>query len=162
MSRGLHTVGGLVARTPYGKELQDARWDEFSHQTRIAKGNVCEICRLGDKPTQVHHPFYDRRRKPWEYSCAEVMLLCEDCHNQIHEQLQSFRRNVFGKLTPRAFQVLNGALAVGLSKYSPEVLAHAIAEFVANPRLIERHARAWEQDPKKYESWAKTFLFQGE
>jgi hypothetical protein len=64
----------------------------------------------------------------------------------MHEQLKKFRKYVFGKMTPRILQVVNGALAVAFEQYEPLVFAHALAEFVSTPSMIQRYADAWGVD----------------
>jgi hypothetical protein len=113
----------------YAKLLDDPRWRLFTRKIRREDGNACQCCKRSDKVTQVHHLFYDGR-KPWEYERRELALLCEGCHKELHVQLQNFRKFVFGKLTPRAMQVINGSLLVGLEFCEPIEIAHAIEKAV--------------------------------
>lgn len=118
-------------------------WKRFAREMRRAKGNFCECCKQGNIPTQVHHLFYEEGRKLWDYKFDEVIVLCAPCHHELHAELQNFRKAVFGNLDPKAFRVLNGALAVAFKQYNPLVFAHALAEFVASPSMIQRFADAW-------------------
>lgn len=133
----------VLASSSYTKALQSGRWHQFAHEMREQKGNYCECCKRSNCVLQVHHLFYDASRELWEYGASEVVLLCAGCHAQIHEQLRLFRRFVFGKMTPRVFEIVNGALAVAFDKYEPLVVAHALAEFVSTPTMVERYAKAW-------------------
>jgi len=45
---------------------------------------TCEDCRSSDKTLNVHHGYYERDRKPWEYPDEALHCLCEDCHEQRH------------------------------------------------------------------------------
>lgn len=131
---------------PTYKQLLGADdWKAFAENIKSTR-NACDCCkhpRSKEKQLHVHHLFYDMDRKPWEYDSTEVIVLCSDCHNGIHDQLQQFRKHVFRYLQPRHFQVLNGALAVVLTKYDPLTFVHALAEFVSNERLVNSHAAAW-------------------
>lgn len=127
----------------YRELLQTNEWKAFSKDIRQNHGGCCRVCKRRDVVTQVHHLFYDAQRKPWEYTAEEVVLLCADCHEQTHEHLQNFRRIVFGKLTPRTFEILNGALSVGLDHNDPLELCHAIANMCASPGSVKRFAHDW-------------------
>lgn len=139
----MKSIDQILSRSGYAKKLDTAEWRNFSERIRKESGNFCQCCKRANLSTQVHHIFYDSERQPWEYQRDEVVLLCAGCHKAIHEQLKQFRKFVFGKMTPQAFQVLNGALAVAFEKYDPLTFAHALAEFVSTPTMIQRYANAW-------------------
>ena len=115
--------------SPYAKLLDDPRWKEYGTAIRREARNGCQCCKRSDLITHIHHLFYDGR-KPWEYERQDVALLCEGCHTKLHQELQNFRRFVFGKLTPRAMQIINGSLSVGLSMCDPLIIADAIKRAV--------------------------------
>lgn len=133
----------------YENKISRPEWKAFASQVRNARGRACESCKRGNVSLQVHHVFYDPAIEPWEYAMGDVVVLCSACHGEIHEQLKSFRRAVFRNLNGPAFKILNGALAVAFEQYQPLVFAHALAEFVSNPRLVQNHAGAWEAQGKE-------------
>lgn len=137
-------IDQILRKNTYSKQLQSERWRNFSATIRRDR-NFCEMCKQKGQ-LQVHHLFYDPSREAWEYTAHEVVVLCVGCHKQIHEQLNLFRRFVFCKMTPRVFQVINGSLAVAFDTYDPLVFAHALAEFVSTPSMIQRYAAAWDVD----------------
>ena len=129
----------------YGQKLSNPLWKDFAREMRDKKGNCCENCKRGNLPLQVHHLFYDPSLQPWEHDPSDVIVLCESCHSEIHEQLKKFRRHVFRFLNGRCFQVLNGALAVGLTQHDPLTFCHALAEFASSPMSVERFAKCWKE-----------------
>jgi hypothetical protein len=139
----------LGDRQAFFAHYKDPRWRRFSNEVREFYANVCSHCRASDKATQVHHWKYYPGRMPWEYDMGEVTLLCAGCHDQAHNSLQHFRKFVFPRLSPAAFRVLNGALAVGLSKYNQLELCYAIAELVSNPGSVKRFCDDWAKSSKK-------------
>lgn len=141
-------IGEILKSGPYAEKMKDERWIFFAQGVRGRKGNFCQICKRGNIPTQVHHPFYEER-EPWDYEDTDVMLLCFTCHKELHDELKRFRKFVFKKLTSQSLRVLNGALTVGLDIYDPLVLAHALAEFVSTPGMIQRFAAAWDRTALK-------------
>ena len=141
----MKSIGEIFGSTSYASQIKDERWTAFAAGIRKQR-NFCECCRRSGIVLQVHHLFYEFNRNLWDYDGDEVIVLCESCHKDIHEQLKQFRKHVFRYLNGQSFKVLNGALAVGLTTYDPLTFCHALAEFVSNKRLVENHARAWAEE----------------
>lgn len=40
---------------------------------------------VNPKIPHVHHTYYLRNNLPWEYPEKDLMLVCHDCHNEIHK-----------------------------------------------------------------------------
>ncbi len=138
----MKSMGDVLGSSSYANQLSDPRWRAFAQEIKSTR-RFCECCKRADVATQVHHPFYDFDRKLWEYSPGEVIVLCESCHHELHDQLKVFRKQVFRHFNGQTLKILNGALAVAMTQYDPLVFVHALAEFVTNRRLIQNHANAW-------------------
>ena len=67
----------------YNEELQSREWEAYRNFILTVKGSVCEVC---GKRTwlQIHHKAYKKGSKAWEYLPGEVVVLCRDCHENIH------------------------------------------------------------------------------
>lgn len=139
----------VTSREAFFALYKDDRWKQFSRRVRDFHANQCHECRATDKQTQVHHWKYYPGRMPWEYDMGEVCVICADCHERYHEHLQNFRKYIFPRLGAQAFQVLNGALTVGLNNHKPLELAYAIASLVSSPRSVARFLEDWKKDPPK-------------
>lgn len=139
----------IINTSNYKQKLQSDEWRKFRKNMRQTKGDCCACCKSGTGRLELHHLFYESSREPWEYEAHELVLLCEHCHRSMHVELQNFRKFVFGYLTPRALQVINGALRVGLEIHKPIIFAHAIAEFVSDSRAVERFAKSFVHDLSK-------------
>lgn len=133
----------ILNRTVYREKLNTEQWKQFARAARERAGFACQICKRGNIRLDVHHIAYNEGMDIHEYANDEVIVLCSECHKEMHEQLQKFRKYVFGKMNPQAFKTINGALAVALSTYEPLVFAHALAEFVSTPSLVKRYSEAW-------------------
>lgn len=143
----IRSIGEIMGRGAVYRELLGRdEWKKFSKGIREQR-NFCEACKRGNVELNVHHFFYDASRLPWEYNSDEVTVLCRSCHEQIHECLQQFRTFVFRKLTPRSFQILNGALAVGLDNNDPLQFVYAVAEMAASPDSVKRFCAAFTHRP---------------
>lgn len=67
----------------YNEYLKDPRWKAFRTFIFAVRGKSCEVCGATDH-IQIHHPKYIFGRKPWEYTCNEVLVLCGHCHKKAH------------------------------------------------------------------------------
>lgn len=73
------------ANMSYTQQLNDSRWHSFRKHILSVRGHRCELC--GSKQSiQIHHPVYFNGRKAWEYTCNEVVVLCQDCHKAVHNK----------------------------------------------------------------------------
>ena len=138
-------VGASLAR--FARDETTFEWGAFAREAKRAANYACQLCRQSCEHMRlvVHHPFYVMGRRKWEYELKDVQVLCQPCHDAMHERLNDFRRYVFGGLTPESMRVLNGALTVGVQVYGPMVLARAVAELVSAPGAVERFSAAWRE-----------------
>jgi 5-methylcytosine-specific restriction endonuclease McrA len=67
----------------YSEQLKDEKWKAFRDFVLVVRGKKCEMCGATEK-LQIHHPNYIKGRKAWEYNCNEVIVLCEQCHRNVH------------------------------------------------------------------------------
>lgn len=68
----------------YAERLKDPRWQRKRLERLQLADFACEECSSTTKTLHVHHKFYRKSAMPWEYSDAELEVLCEDCHEEIH------------------------------------------------------------------------------
>lgn len=134
-----------IRKARYDQLLSTIEWRTFAYRTKALANFSCAICRQGGSGIElnVHHHAYDGTRLPWEYETHEVAVLCKPCHGQMHGALQEFRKHVFRLLTPQTFNVLNGALAVGLTQYEPLTFCHALANLAGSPGSVQRFAESY-------------------
>jgi hypothetical protein len=59
------------------------------------------------KPLNVHHKRYRRGAKPWEYEANELIVLCEDCHEEWH-QIKDLLTSAIGELDVDTLRILLG------------------------------------------------------
>lgn len=71
-------------RNEYRMMLSDYRWKNFRERVFNYHKKQCKCCN-SDKGLQVHHLFYEKNKKPWEYDVETVVPLCADCHSKIHD-----------------------------------------------------------------------------
>lgn len=120
----------------YAALLKRKEWKAFSDKFRYFKSNACHVCKRCDKPTHIHHIYYEKDKMPWDYPFDALLLLCSGCHEALHDHLREFRKYAFSYLKPDSFRVLNGALAAGLRIHDPLTFCYAIAGLACNKRLV--------------------------
>ena len=65
----------------YSDLLKDPKWISLSARLRRERPH-CQLCGKSDEEvvTQVHHGFYNRDLKPWEYPEESLWVICKECH----------------------------------------------------------------------------------
>ncbi len=70
----------------YQEQLKSPKWQKKRLQIMELKNFKCEICGSEEKQLNVHHRFYIKGRKAWEYDNDVFQVLCEDCHKEEHNK----------------------------------------------------------------------------
>ena len=68
----------------YIKLLASPLWKKRRNEILELKGNECCICHSKEN-LQVHHLYYEKNKKPWEYPDDALVVLCKDCHEKQHD-----------------------------------------------------------------------------
>lgn len=68
----------------YSEKLKDPRWQKRRLEIMERDKWRCVHCADDKKTLAVHHTIYHKDAEPWEYEDAELITLCDDCHNR-HE-----------------------------------------------------------------------------
>lgn len=76
-------------KTSYSDQLKSPKWQKKRLEILQLHDFKCDEC--NDKETQlhVHHRFYIKGRKAWEYDNDVFQVLCEKCHSKVHEKKES-------------------------------------------------------------------------
>jgi len=61
-------------------------WQRKRLEVMEAADFTCQECESAEKTLNVHHTFYLKGKKPWEYPTESLQCLCEDCHSERHTQ----------------------------------------------------------------------------
>lgn len=64
---------------------RDPRWQKRRLEVLDRADWTCESCEATDKELQVHHRYYERGKKPWEYPDEALQCLCDPCHDRVTE-----------------------------------------------------------------------------
>lgn len=71
----------------YNDQRRDPRWQRVKTAIQMRDNFRCSIptCQRSDKTLEVHHTYYIRGRKCWEYPLESLHLLCRDCHDRVEQ-----------------------------------------------------------------------------
>lgn len=74
----------------YRDFMQSEEWKKIRDKIIGIRGRFCEKCDANckNKPIHLHHKDYD-----FEFGCErdeDLMLLCQDCHNLMHQDVEFF------------------------------------------------------------------------
>ncbi len=72
-----------VADILYGEYLRTKHWERVKKRIKYIFQNKCQLC-CSEVNLHVHHNDY---RNMWHETIADVVLLCEKCHNLFHKYL---------------------------------------------------------------------------
>ena len=96
-------------------------------------GWACESCEDATKELQVHHRYYDRGKKPWEYLDEALLCYCVVCHKRATDA-QRLLREALRIIDPLALEHLAGVAAAMAMKgcEDPDISFRAMGyEFVS-------------------------------
>jgi len=74
---------------PYAEQIKSPKWQKKRLEILNLHGFKCEDCGSETKTLNVHHRFYLKGRKIYEYDNDVFQVLCEECHSKIHEKKES-------------------------------------------------------------------------
>lgn len=121
----------------YGELLLDPRWQRKRLEIMQRDGFACTQCGATDKTLHVHHHFYIRDRRPWEYAPECLSTLCELCHHGATVEMDLLRE-ALTFLRPADVDIVAGFV----SALSAQRTAHAGSDDAANYTLGWRAAIA--------------------
>lgn len=112
-------------------------WQEKRLRIMERDGFKCEECGSAEKTLNVHHKYYVKNAKPWEYPDTAFRTLCEDCHSKWHKISRTIKSLVGTLPTVKSEQVMAYAFAL-LAKEMGSLLIPA-----DSPEIIQGIADAW-------------------
>ncbi len=74
-----------VAKPSYWEMLKHPLWQQKRLKIMEYAGFQCENCGTNEVTLNVHHKYYTKNAKPWEYPDEALSCLCEPCHEKHHK-----------------------------------------------------------------------------
>lgn len=73
------------SKSDYAKDRLDPRWQKRRLEVMQRDAFCCARCFDSESTLNVHHAYYVKGRKPWEYPDFALSTLCSDCHSRQHD-----------------------------------------------------------------------------
>lgn len=77
----------------YDIYLNSYRWDKLRQRILKRDNHKCLVCGCENKKLHVHHLTYDRFTHE---DMDDLVTLCEDCHNKVHDIISAYAPNGIG------------------------------------------------------------------
>jgi hypothetical protein len=74
----------------YSELLKSPHWQKMRLEILSRDEWKCRLCKSTEKTLHVHHIRYKQGAKPWEYDEADLVTLCEECHESFTEEDKRF------------------------------------------------------------------------
>lgn len=68
----------------YIDSFKNPKWQKKRLHILSRDNFTCQMCGEKETPLHVHHFYYKKNCKPWEYSDNAMVTLCERCHKREH------------------------------------------------------------------------------
>ena len=88
----------MARQKSYSEQLKDPRWQRKRLAILERADFTCEQCGSKDSTLHVHHGYYEKGCKPWEYPDKSLHCLCENCHKREQQILSTVHKEI-GLLT---------------------------------------------------------------
>lgn len=100
-----------MQKMTYSEQLRHPNWQRKRLAMLDSADWTCEKCDAKETTLHVHHKQYIKGRMAWEYEPHELLVLCEECHEDEHF-LQDELKTLLSQVdTSQALGVLRGFYA---------------------------------------------------
>lgn len=116
----------------YSYQLKSPKWQKKRLDILNLRGFKCEKCNCEENQLHVHHRFYLKNRKAWEYDNDVFQVLCYICHENEHkkEDQQKFEISDIWLFFIQRYELVNNQNVLSLlelmhsmeTRYDPNTL----------------------------------------
>lgn len=125
----------MTEKNTYYELLKHPEWQKKRLKIMELSNFECENCGIKDQTLHVHHSYYEKGLKPWEYPDESLRCLCDECHKNIQDFQTLFQKQI-GKIGFENLEELLGyAVALEASDYPMvliDVLSYEMAIGIGN------------------------------
>jgi hypothetical protein len=120
----------ISSKPTYWELLQHPRWQRKRLEVLEHANFECQDCGDTEKTLHVHHTYYEKGLKPWEYPDSSLQALCVDCHAKAQDlmtllnraisecgesmRLYGYAKGLAASLVTTVIDVLNYEMASGI------------------------------------------------
>lgn len=98
-TRNPNEIREVLKRKGYTDWLRHPKWQRKRLEVMQRDGFRCVRCGDEESELHVHHMSYIPGRKPWEYPLQNFETICRDCHDLLHQDVQTLRAVLFEQVT---------------------------------------------------------------
>lgn len=69
----------------YQDQIKSPKWQKKRLEVLSERRFKCQTCHSETEQLHVHHSYYKKGKKIWEYENYELLCLCESCHSNTHK-----------------------------------------------------------------------------
>lgn len=111
-----------MAKASYWELLKHPKWQAKRLEVMQRASFRCEWCGDDGTTLHVHHTYYDKGAKPWEYPSADLLCLCERCHERVEYLTREISRLVgrLSKVGEFAMETLVGYTRAMIAGYGSD------------------------------------------
>lgn len=96
-----------MSKPTYYELLKHPLWQRKRLEILQRDNFECQSCASTEKTLHVHHTYYEKGKRPWEYPDESLRTLCEDCHKETTDVTAELQRQI-GKLATIYLPVVLG------------------------------------------------------
>lgn len=124
-----------MGKPTYYELLRHPNWQKKRLEVMDAAKFQCVNCGSRDITLNIHHTYYERGKKPWEYPTNSLRCLCEDCHKTEHATRDAVKK-IIGGMEPYDIDRMLGFAAAYAARHDDQdrpilVQSYEFAEGVA-------------------------------
>ncbi len=100
----------------YARDLKHPNWQRKRLEILSRDEFTCANCATGSETLHVHHSYYEKGLKPWDYPAESLHVLCETCHKHAQDDLTHLHRQIGRLALPEQSQLLGMALGLEMQR----------------------------------------------
>lgn len=88
-------MAGFLFNMNYSDLLKSPKWQKKRLEILHFYDFQCRVCYDRESELHVHHKYYTKGKKPWEYDDDCYVVLCDKCHKNVHEEYGYLYDDIF-------------------------------------------------------------------
>lgn len=121
------------------KQYLNPQWQKKRLEILERDEWCCQKCSDTKQTLHIHHRYYTKGKKIWDYPNEAFITLCKDCHKEETDYRKEVEATLLDALRRKFLysEVHDLAVAIGGMQFSyvPEVVAGAICWAMVNPKI---------------------------
>jgi len=78
----------------YAEQLKSPKWQKKRLEILSRDNFTCHNCGDTESQLHVHHGYYDKSLKLWEYQNETLHTVCFSCHSEMHSVLENLKDKI--------------------------------------------------------------------